>query len=96
MDTYYGRSSRAAWFTSEVACQHDFARGTGGTKRLFVDACFERLADPLHNRPLDADYREELELWRAETGELSRSVEIRDATVDPALGAMLEGLGYGD
>lgn len=92
-DTWFIDANRAAVYTSERACQRDFHPfGRGGH---FPDGCFDRAADPLHERPLRDDALEaELVDWRARM--LLEAGTGRDAEPSADVDAQLEALGYLD
>ncbi|MCB9680154.1 MAG: sulfatase [Alphaproteobacteria bacterium] len=96
-DTWFGGSSRAAIFTPDRTCQADFgSTDKQKDKGKFVPGCFDRHADPLSATPIDdAPLMRTLVDWRHARME-AMGHGAADATLDPALAAQLEQLGYVD
>lgn len=65
-DTWYMTADRAAIWTSDRQCQHDF--GSGPLKgETFDDACYDRRDDPDHGSPIqDPELMAKLLAWRQE------------------------------
>lgn len=92
-DTWFYGKSRAAVWTSERQCQHDFGSGREGD---MVDGCHDRAADPEFRHPFeDRALEAELVAWRkARVAELEAWGPVQRVEPDAALGAQLEALGY--
>lgn len=95
-DTWYFGANRAAVFTSDRACQHDFG-STGIRDDSFEQGCFDRVADPdFHEAFPDDSLLAELTAWRAaRQAEYDAWPDIRDVSIsDDGVEAQLEALGY--
>ncbi|MCB9687373.1 MAG: sulfatase-like hydrolase/transferase [Alphaproteobacteria bacterium] len=89
-DTWFQDVDRAAVYTPDRACQHDFGDPDAPH---FPTACFDRASDPAFAHPLPAgDALEELLQWRAERAGVP-TVPARD---DPEVRRQLRDLGYVD
>lgn len=96
-DTWFREVSRAAAYRSDLACQVDFDE-QGSIRDGFATGCFDRAADPLHERPLDdAGMMFLVKRWRSEAVEAGRAFGAADDVVPgESLEAQLEALGYLD
>ncbi len=96
-DTWFGPVSRAAIFTDDVMCQHQWPpRKHTGPKARFFQGCFDRKGDPRHlevgpNTPLE----DELEAWRVDrVRQLEAYAGTQDADLTDDMRKQLEALGY--
>ncbi|MBX2803008.1 MAG: sulfatase [Myxococcales bacterium] len=97
-DTWYTNSSRAGVYTDDKACQLDFLKNDDPRGAGFEDGCFDRLADPLHERPYkDLELLLELRRWRRDRVLEARALPPTPrAEVGKGLSRQLEALGYVD
>ncbi|MEQ1567126.1 MAG: sulfatase-like hydrolase/transferase [Myxococcota bacterium] len=98
VDTWFKEVSRAAVYTTDAACQLDFAPGATGRGAPFTDGCFDRRADPLHEHPTANPALEaELRGWRdARVAEARAFGPVDRAEPDASTRAQLEALGYAE
>ena len=95
-DTWFTDTNRAAVYTEDLACQHDFSGGDAGR---FESGCFDRHRDPEHADVLaNPGGMEGLLAWRAEHSPVLEggSDEAPDASVSEEVSRQLEALGYVD
>ncbi|MCA9489799.1 MAG: sulfatase-like hydrolase/transferase [Myxococcales bacterium] len=89
-DTWFQDVDRAAVYTAQLACQHDFGDPEAPH---FPTACFDRATDAGHARPLPmGDALEELRRWRSERD----GAPTLPADEDPEVLKQLRELGYVD
>lgn len=102
-ETWFYRANRAAIYTRDRVCVHDFenvAEQQGLERRLPKTACYDRLADPLAREPLpelDRSLLDDLLRWR-EAGRAAYDAWPAHETIgddDPVV-QQLEALGYAE
>lgn len=102
-DTWFQESSRAAVFSDETECHHDWAPALGGpaaAARLSPSvACYDRRADPFSERPLAEPHPllVELDAWRRDRVAEQRAwAHVTFADSDLETEAQLRALGYAE
>lgn len=95
-DTWFQQSNRAAVFTPTLQCQDDFGSSARQRRKgKFVPGCYDRHADPLLTRPLEApELMEALHAWRARATAVLEGTTVDAIDVDASLNDQLEALGY--
>jgi len=99
-DTWFRKSSRAAMYAEDMACQLNFRSDDVVDRHghRFDDGCFDRRADPAHEHARrDPRAERELRAWRAEQMAAGASRgRVEAIELDDDLDRQLELLGYVD